>query len=52
MPLWSNLSNNHALAIGDVLEMMSNEVFYFLFSYTILPVCSPTDVRTVEIEDT
>lgn len=34
----THLSNNYLLAIGDVLEIMSNEVFYFLFSCTILPI--------------
>lgn len=47
MLLCSHLSNNYSLAI-NVLEIISNEVFYFLFSYTLLPVCSPKDVGTAE----
>lgn len=38
MLLWSHLSNNYALVIGAMLEIMSNEEFYFLLSCTILPV--------------
>lgn len=36
----------------DMLEIVSNEVDYFLFSCVLLPICSPEDVRTAETEKT
>lgn len=44
MVLWSHLGNNYSLAMGDVLEIKSNEVFYFLLPCTILPIINMLSV--------